>query len=146
MSSTSLNKFLPKCRSDGSYASVQCLKGVGCWCSDSQGKPIPNTTTTVGKPNCTKHRKINIRRSPSGNQNYNQDKRICRKSDQRLFNNNLVQAFYAEYKRQHQSLHPNNEQEVIDWKHSALDLNGDKVLDVTEYGAFKRIVRKVTHS
>lgn len=142
--SSSLIKFVPKCRSDGSYASVQCMKGAGCWCSDSHGKPIPNTTSTVGRPNCKKHTKTNRRRSPSRNQNSVRDKRICKKPDQRQFNNNLIHVFHGEYKRDHQGIQSNKNDEVIDWKFTTLDLNVDNLLDNAEYGAFRRLVRKVS--
>lgn len=142
--SSSLIKFVPKCRSDGSYASVQCMKGAGCWCSDSHGKPIPNTTSTNGRPKCKKYTKTNIRRSPSRNQNSVRDKRICKKPDQRQFNSNLIHVFHGEYKRDHQGMQSNKNDEVIDWKFTTLDLNMDNLLDNTEYGAFRRLVRKVS--
>lgn len=58
-------KFVPKCRSDGSYASVQCLDSVGCWCVNPQGKPIPNTRVDYGygRPTCAQKSKSNQRRS-----------------------------------------------------------------------------------
>lgn len=142
--SATIIKFVPRCRADGSFAPVQCMKGSGCWCSDLQGKPIPDTTTTVGKPkNCKRHTKVNIRRSPSRNQNPHRDRTICRKSDQRLFNNNLIHVFHGEYRRYHQDSMSSRDENVVDWKFSTMDRNMDNVLDSSEYSEFRRLVRKV---
>lgn len=60
-------KFVPRCREDGTYAPVQCLESVGCWCVNGQGKPLPNTTVQHGKPVCVKKGKSNQRRSSPRN-------------------------------------------------------------------------------
>lgn len=150
--SSSPNKFVPRCRSDGTYSAVQCMGGAGCWCSDGQGKPIPNTTTTNGKPICPKIGKVNIRRSPirheqpRNNGNNNRNRRQCRRADQRLFNSNLVKKFFNEYNR----LNPSSsmgmaaDKTVLDWKFSQLDSNKDEKLDKIEYKELRRLVRKVS--
>lgn len=138
--SSSPNKFVPKCRTDGTYAPVQCMKGAGCWCSDSQGKPIPNTTTRTGKPNCAEKNKNNMRRSPLRKQ------RGCSRADQGQFNLNLIKVFQNEYSRYHGrggALSP--DKMVLDWKFSGLDTNGNHMLDKTEYRELRRLVRKVKY-
>lgn len=143
--SSSPNKFVPRCRADGSYASVQCMEGAGCWCSDAQGKPIPNTTTTNGKPNCVKNQngKSNMRRSPLRNQNLNRNKRACTRPDQRLFNSNLIKVFHSEYIRYHQGVTSASDRNVLEWKFSLLDINKNDLLDKIEYRELRRLVRKV---
>ncbi|XP_048580501.1 thyroglobulin isoform X2 [Nematostella vectensis] len=45
------SRFLPKCKEDGSYASVQCFHGdLECWCVDKDGEEIRGTHTFVGPP------------------------------------------------------------------------------------------------
>lgn len=161
---SSPNKFVPRCRSDGTYAAVQCMGGAGCWCSDGQGKPIPNTTTTNGKPVCPKIGRVNMRRSPARQQqqhmggpgggfhfnsnNNDRNRRQCKRADQRLFNSNLVKKFYNEYMR----LNPSTtmaivtDKTVLDWKFSMLDSNKDEKLDKIEYKELRRLVRKVSIS
>lgn len=145
--SSSQNKFVPRCRSDGSYAAVQCMLGAGCWCSDGQGKPIPNTTTRNGKPNCSKKSKTNIRRSPL--RNVNRNKRGCTRSDQGQFNTNLIKVFHTEHNRfVAQNKHLNagtsvTDKIVLEWKFTVLDTNGNHLLDKIEYRELKRLVKKV---
>ncbi|XP_037034682.1 SPARC-related modular calcium-binding protein 2 isoform X4 [Bradysia coprophila] len=146
--SSTQNKFVPRCRSDGSYAAVQCMLGAGCWCSDGQGKPIPNTTTRNGKPNCSKKSKTNIRRSPLRNVNQ-RNKRGCTRADQGQFNTNLIKVFHTEHNRflaQNKHLSPGTsvtDKIVLDWKFTILDTNENHLLDKIEYRELKRLVKKV---
>lgn len=126
------------------------MEGAGCWCSDGQGKPIPNTTTRHGKPKCLKKGKTNIRRSPL--RNVNRNKRGCSRADQVQFNTNLIKIFYIDHTRYHQNQQHNNQQNVgssvtdkvvLDWKFSMLDTNRNHLLDKIEYRALKRMVKKV---
>lgn len=124
------------------------MGGAGCWCSDGQGKPIPNTTTTSGKPICPKISKINIRRSPSRNIQRTQQKnrnRICRKNDQRLFNSNLLKSFYGEYSRAHPMETMPIDKIVLDWKFNQLDMNKDDKIHKLEFREMRRLVRKVNN-
>lgn len=66
--------FVPKCRLDGSYATIQCIDSGSCWCVTAHGKTIPNTVTTHGRPYCGK--KSNQRRSPQRNSSTRQKKGI----------------------------------------------------------------------
>lgn len=137
---------MPRCRSDGTYAAVQCMGGAGCWCSDGQGKPIPNTTTTNGKPICPKIGKVNIRRSPSRPQGASRNRnrmRICRRNDQRLFNNNLLKVFHSEYSRMHPIDTQSTDKIVLDWKFNQLDANKDDKIHKLEFREMRRLVRKV---
>ncbi|XP_031620477.1 SPARC-related modular calcium-binding protein 1 isoform X2 [Contarinia nasturtii] len=143
--SSSHKKFVPRCRSDGTYAAIQCMGGAGCWCSDGQGKPIPNTTTTSGKPICPKIGKVNIRRSPARTQSVNRTKnrsRVCRRNDQRLFNSNLLKSFYGEYSRAHPMENMPTDNIVLDWKFNQLDVNKDDKIHKLEFREMRRLVRK----
>lgn len=125
------------------------MGGAGCWCSDGQGKPIQNTTTTSGKPICPKISKINIRRSPTRNQsvsriqNAQKRQRNCRKDDQRLFNSNLLKSFYGEYSRAHPMETMPIDKLVLDWKFNQLDANKDDQIHKLEFREMRRLVRKV---
>ena len=45
--------FIPSCKSDGTFAEIQCHKASGyCWCVSNEGKPFPGTSTKNSKPNC----------------------------------------------------------------------------------------------
>ena len=47
-----IGRFIPKCRTDGSYAPVQCHGSTGfCWCVTKDGKEIANTRIR-GQPKC----------------------------------------------------------------------------------------------
>lgn len=145
--SSSHKKFVPRCRSDGTYAAVQCMGGAGCWCSDGQGKPIPNTTTTSGKPICPKISKVNIRRSPPGHtQSVNRSRirnRLCRRNDQRIFTSNLLKSFYGEFSRAHPLEGMPTDKTVLDWKFSQLDVNKDQQIHKLEFREMRRLIRKV---
>lgn len=127
------------------------MEGAGCWCSDSLGKPIPNTTTRNGKPKCLKKGKTNIRRSPLRNVNRGA-KRGCTKADQAQFNVNLIKVFHSEHSRRAtagggggggNSGTGAGDKVVLDWKFSLLDTNGNHMLDKIEYRELKRLVKKV---
>lgn len=154
--SSSPNKFVPRCREDGSYAAVQCMDKGGCWCSDAQGIPIQSTTTRAGKPNCQKKGKSNTRRSPP--HGLNRQRRGCTAQDQVAFNANLISVFHSEHSRfsnqqngaaiMHGKLpiagsSTVNDKSVLDWKFSKLDVNGNHLLDKVEYRELKRLVKKV---
>ncbi|XP_048581312.1 uncharacterized protein LOC5512067 isoform X7 [Nematostella vectensis] len=46
-----LSRWIPRCRSDGTYEPVQCDRGWYCWCSDVDGKELPGTRKR-GWPDC----------------------------------------------------------------------------------------------
>ncbi|XP_040159922.1 SPARC-related modular calcium-binding protein 2 isoform X2 [Anopheles arabiensis] len=136
-------KYVPRCREDGTYAPVQCIDGGGCWCVNGQGKQLPNTMVQHGKPICVKKGKSNQRRSSPRNPIRN--KRSCSGLDRAVFNTNLLKLFQNEHVRvhQHNLTGPINEKTVLDWKFSVMDLNGNNLLDKTEYRTMKRLIKKV---
>ncbi|XP_055374150.1 SPARC-related modular calcium-binding protein 1 [Condylostylus longicornis] len=145
---TPYHRFIPKCRPDGSYAAIQCLENTGCWCSDSTGKPIPDTSTRNGKPNCRRYTRSNTRRSPSKNM-MQRNRRPCTQADQAEFNNNLINIFVMEYKRYQSARDPLNppknldDKIVLEWKFISLDLNKNQMLDKIEFRELKRLIKKV---
>ncbi|XP_065092988.1 SPARC-related modular calcium-binding protein 2-like isoform X1 [Ochlerotatus camptorhynchus] len=145
-------KFVPRCREDGTYAPVQCLESVGCWCVNSQGKPLPNTTVQHGKPVCVKKGKSNQRRSSPRNPVRN--KRSCSRMDRAVFNRNLLKLFENEHIRVQQNVKGGltassggsggvSEKTVLDWKFASIDGNRNGMLDKTEYRELKRLIKKV---
>ena len=137
-------KFVPKCRADGSYAPNQCLENVGCWCVNSQGKPLPNTTVKHGKPNCASDGKSNQRRSPPPISPM-RPRKNCTPNDRVLFNSNLIKVFHSEYSRFSRALSQItfNDHQIIDWKFKLLDSNKNNVLDKNEYRELKKVAKKV---
>ncbi|XP_014666205.1 PREDICTED: SPARC-related modular calcium-binding protein 1-like [Priapulus caudatus] len=48
-----LGVFIPDCKTDGTYAEVQCHSATGyCWCVTPEGKPVPGTSVQYRKPVC----------------------------------------------------------------------------------------------
>ncbi|XP_065369565.1 SPARC-related modular calcium-binding protein 2 isoform X3 [Calliphora vicina] len=146
-------KFIPRCKKDGTYASIQCLTNSGCWCSDITGTPIDNTTVrTVGRLKCREFNKAYTRRSPSRNSSGNK-KRSCSQDDRATFNTNLIGLFHSEYLRMGFSLNKNrkavdafvptlDEAEVLNWKFTDLDVNSNQMLDKNEYRELKKLVKR----
>ncbi|KAL9875146.1 SPARC related modular calcium binding-like protein magu isoform 2-T7 [Glossina fuscipes fuscipes] len=148
-------KFIPRCKSDGTYALIQCLADTGCWCSDKEGKPIENTSVRNGKPKCHDYSKANIRRSPPHTTGTRRStKRICSQTDRALFNGNLFKIFQSEYIRVCQQnekgglgklMKPfamRHDNEVTDWKFANLDANANEILDKNEYRELKKLVKR----
>lgn len=148
-------KFIPRCKSDGTYALIQCLSDSGCWCSDITGTPIENTSVRTGKPKCREFSKANMRRSPSRNSGGNK-KRPCSQYDRATFNSNIIKVFQSEYIRMSQqqrdmsnrramdAFTPPSDSEVLDWKFSQLDVNTNQMLDKNEYRELKKLVKRVS--
>lgn len=136
-------KFVPKCREDGSYAPIQCLENNGCWCVNSQGKPIQKTHTKHGRPNCTG--KGNQKRSsPASN---SAPRKKCTPNDRVGFNTALVSIFHTEYSKSKVAQHGNiGDYQVIDWKFKLLDLNKNNILEKNEYQGLKKIAKTVSQS
>ncbi|XP_043801614.1 SPARC-related modular calcium-binding protein 1 isoform X4 [Apis laboriosa] len=111
----------PICRSDGTYAPVQCHEETGyCWCVTPQGRPLPDTSVRNERPRCIK--KLGPRSSAST------------KSGQRRRSPNWKQ------RRQYNS--DKNVERVLSWKFITLDKNGDGYLDRTEYKELRRLAKK----
>ncbi|PFX15746.1 Equistatin [Stylophora pistillata] len=70
------DKFVPRCKYDGSYEDIQCHKPTGkCWCADRDGNILPSTATGENvtcpytadtKSFCWSRYQQNIRNSPVG--------------------------------------------------------------------------------
>ncbi|XP_050323697.1 SPARC-related modular calcium-binding protein 1 isoform X1 [Bactrocera neohumeralis] len=147
-------KFIPRCKSDGTYAAVQCLGDMGCWCSDIAGKPIENTSVRNGKPKCREYTKANIRRSPSRHVSPSRLRRTCTAVDRAAFNANLIKVFQSEYVRAGQLKRglsgktaeggegASNDKLVLDWKFTYLDVNANQMLDKNEFRELKKLVKR----
>ncbi|XP_055918782.1 SPARC-related modular calcium-binding protein 2 isoform X2 [Eupeodes corollae] len=164
-------KFIPRCKSDGTYAAVQCLGNSGCWCSDITGKPIDSTSVRIGKPRCREFNKANIRRSPARHLNPGGGgvgligggggggligsgmglgrgggggRRQCSAEDRSLFNVNLHKLYQNEYLRSglHKDASIPSDNTVLEWKFRNLDSNGNTVLDKSEYRELKKAVKR----
>lgn len=141
------HQFIPKCRSDGTYSAVQCVEEHGCWCSDSSGKPIANTTTKNGKPNCKKFLR-GIRRSSPRHMNPMAVQRDCLKADQTQFIGNIMQRFNDDYKGYNEVHHTAKSLDVskeliLNWKFSKYDINKNNILDKFEFRKLKQFIKKV---
>lgn len=74
------SEYIPTCRGDGSYATVQChLHTKSCWCVSRGGRPVPGSSVLLSnphdnkRPNCAKYlrqgKSTTKRRSSHGKKN-----------------------------------------------------------------------------
>lgn len=143
----------PECRSDGTYAPVQCHVETGyCWCVTPQGRPIPDTSTKHDRPRCPRSgsastRSAQRRRSPAASRTQRQfngrHRNTCDRNEKLKFNNNLIDNFKIEYRRTNISIDGDkNVERVLSWKFMTLDKNTDGFLDREEYRELRRLARK----
>ncbi|XP_070140909.1 SPARC-related modular calcium-binding protein 2 isoform X4 [Drosophila kikkawai] len=150
--------FVPRCRKDGNYAAMQCYGKTGpCWCSDSQGRPIEDTSTPTrrGKPRCRAYRR-NRRRLASHQMGYSPDTsasskgssesgaaghRPCSKTDRAMFNGNLMRMLRNEAQNflRQSSL---SDAAILEWKFAKLDTNGNQLLDRQEVKELKKVLKR----
>lgn len=145
--------FFPRCRNDGNYAAVQCLGDTGCWCSDSSGNPIKNTSTRRSRPKCSAYRRSNRRRSPQRQLNSDGDSREagnghrpCSKTDRQAFNSHLIELLRSEHVRSGQTLPAGglSDAALLDWKFAQMDGNANQLLDRQEVRELKKLVKRVS--
>ncbi|XP_012225870.1 SPARC-related modular calcium-binding protein 2 isoform X3 [Linepithema humile] len=146
----------PVCRSDGTYAPVQCHMESGyCWCVTKQGRPLPDTSVRHQKPRCSKlgsrsaasTRNGQRRRSPSWKQRRqyvsNRHRNTCDRSEKSKFHENLIENFKIEYRRINISVDDDkNVEQILSWKFITLDKDGDGFLDRAEYKELRRLAKK----
>ncbi|XP_017120281.1 SPARC-related modular calcium-binding protein 1 isoform X1 [Drosophila elegans] len=149
--------FVPRCRKDGNFAAKQCYGNNGCWCSDSQGRPIEDDSNKFrrnGKLRCRSNRR-DRRRLASHQIGYSPDTsaskgsaetgssahRPCSKSDRQMFNTNLMRMIRNEAQSffRQPSL---SDSHILEWKFSKLDTNGNKLLDRQEVRELKKVLRR----
>jgi SPARC-related modular calcium-binding protein len=131
---------VPKCRDDGSYAPIQCLDNNGCWCVNGQGKPIQNTHTKHGRPNCA-GKGSQKRSSPGSN---SAPRKKCSPNDRVTFNTGLVSIFHTEHIKSRGSIGIIGDHQVVEWKFKLLDLNKNNILEKSEYQGLKKIAKTVS--
>ncbi|SPP73619.1 SPARC-related modular calcium-binding protein 2 isoform X1 [Drosophila guanche] len=151
--------FVPRCRKDGNYAARQCYGEAGCWCSDSMGRPIEDTSTSSRrrKPKCRAYRR-NRRRLPTRQISYDADStrgsaeasssgsgtsahRPCGKADRMAFNTNLIEVFRSEYLR-FGPTETHSDAAILDWKYTRLDADGNQLLDRQEVRELKKLLKR----
>ncbi|XP_034478298.1 SPARC-related modular calcium-binding protein 1 isoform X2 [Drosophila innubila] len=146
------NLFLPRCRNDGYYAAMQCLPGTGCWCSDSNGHPIRNTSTRGGRAKCGRYKRNSRRRGPphllslevdaaNSSDGGGSGHRSCSKPDRMAFNNHLIEVFRSELLRSGQ-IAGASDSDVLNWKFAQLDVNGNQLLDRQEVRELKKLLKR----
>ncbi|CAF4745054.1 unnamed protein product [Pieris macdunnoughi] len=136
--------FVPKCRTDGTYAAVQCAAAgaaAGCWCVTPDGKPLPDTAVRNGKPDCTRPGKSQTRRRSSVRGQRN--KRSCTRADRAQFNGNLIKIFSGEFGRSERGGEGSDPRDVADWKFRELDRDRSGTLQKSEYRGLRRLIKKV---
>ncbi|KAK1125574.1 hypothetical protein K0M31_005934 [Melipona bicolor] len=146
----------PVCRSDGTYAPVQCHEETGyCWCVTPQGRPLPDTSVRNERPRCVKKpgprstastRSGQRRRSPNWKQRRqysSKHRNTCDRAEKSKFNGNLIENFKIEYRRTNISADGDkNVERVLSWKFVTLDKNEDGYLDRAEYKELRRLAKK----
>lgn len=100
MSFVNCFRFIPNCRSDGTFDSEQCYnRTLRCWCVTPEGIPLPYTSWTKAtreEPSRCDRKKTTRRRSPSRN---NHKARPCKTADKAQLNTNLINSFHSEFTR-----------------------------------------------
>ncbi|CAG0922960.1 unnamed protein product [Notodromas monacha] len=147
-----LEAYIPECLPDGGgYAPVQCHKLMGyCWCVTENGQPIPGTSLAHRRPQCTpREKKANTSRRSSRGKKKRQG---CSPADRYVFNKNLIDKFTTEHNRLARRKRPpaverqdasEVDKEVIVWKFTTLDSDGDGVLSRMEFKALRQLIKKV---
>ncbi|XP_070577825.1 SPARC-related modular calcium-binding protein 1-like isoform X4 [Ptychodera flava] len=150
--------FIPECNDDGSFQQVQCHTGTGyCWCVTDLGKPIPGSSVRYKQPKCNSDGG-----KPSRPGGFSRPRKGCSQSQRQEFNTNLIDIFKNEYarlptkpptNRQDYMVDMNlqalaegfmnsEEKEVIDWKFSELDQNGNGELKKKELKSITKLIKK----
>ncbi|XP_050093490.1 SPARC-related modular calcium-binding protein 2 isoform X2 [Anopheles aquasalis] len=112
-------------------------------CDESKGRPVCGSDNKTYPTRCHL-----IRAQCSGHHvsfKHRGSCKGCSGLDRAVFNTNLLKLFQNEHVRvhQHNLTGPINERTVLDWKFNMMDLNGNSLLDKTEYRAMKRLIKKV---
>ncbi|XP_035786616.1 SPARC-related modular calcium-binding protein 2-like isoform X3 [Anopheles albimanus] len=112
-------------------------------CDESKGRPVCGSDNKTYPTRCHL-----IRAQCSGHHvsfKHRGSCKGCSGLDRAVFNTNLLKLFQNEHVRvhQHNLTGPINERTVLDWKFTMMDLNGNSLLDKTEYRAMKRLIKKV---
>ncbi|XP_047116363.1 SPARC-related modular calcium-binding protein 2 isoform X3 [Schistocerca piceifrons] len=128
--------FVPRCEPDGTYARVQCHDATGyCWCVTPAGRLLPGTTQPKERPpRCDGGHGKRATRTPP-------PKKGCAHNDRSKFSHNLIKNFRIEYNRLPQSSPTATKAEVLDWKFSTLDGDGDALLSREESASLRRLIR-----
>ncbi|XP_050299002.1 SPARC-related modular calcium-binding protein 1 isoform X2 [Anthonomus grandis grandis] len=137
-------KFKARCKKNGAYEPGQCHPESGfCWCVTPEGIPLPDTvkeknTNPDSKPiRCGGGSK---RKIPRSSPNRKTKTRACKLTEKSQLNNNIINSFHSEYKRQFGQTAI--DQTVVQWKFTSLDANKDESLDRREFRDIKRLVSK----
>ncbi|OXA60885.1 SPARC-related modular calcium-binding protein 1 [Folsomia candida] len=149
------SEYIPTCRGDGSYATVQChLHTKSCWCVSRGGRPVPGSSVLLSnphdnkRPNCAKYlrqgKSTTKRRSSHGKKN----PKSCNYADRSRFNAALTRTFKSEYNRYKSATLSYFESDgasdeiVLAWKFDTLDRNRDGILHKNETLILKHLVKQ----
>ncbi|XP_060520905.1 SPARC-related modular calcium-binding protein 2 isoform X2 [Cylas formicarius] len=132
------SNYIPECTADGRYQKVQCYKSAGyCWCVDEDtGKNIPGTSVKNGTPNCDLHKVTN--RAMKG----------CPDEKKLVFLRELIHFLHT---KMSEMVSANStftslawiqtkEEQAATWSFVVFDKNKNKMLEKSEWKAFKDMV------
>ncbi|XP_019756859.1 SPARC-related modular calcium-binding protein 1 isoform X1 [Dendroctonus ponderosae] len=132
--------YIPECTSDGRYKKVQCYESVGyCWCvNEDNGQTVAGTAVKGNNPNCDV-----LKPMPKPMKGCPDDKKL-------IFLQELMQFLRT---KMSESATPNNpagslaliqsKEEEAFWSFNFLDKNHNRVLERSEWKAFKDMVGAV---
>ncbi|KAL1517585.1 hypothetical protein ABEB36_001327 [Hypothenemus hampei] len=132
--------YVPECTPDGRYKKVQCYKSVGyCWCvNEDTGQTITGTSVKGGNPNCSTYKP-----QPRPMKGCPDDKKI-------VFLQDLMQFLRSKMDSNADLTNPagslaliQSKEEQALWSFNLLDKNRNKILEKTEWKAFKEMVANV---
>ncbi|CAG9855964.1 unnamed protein product [Phyllotreta striolata] len=134
--------YVPMCTPDGRYEKIQCYKSAGyCWCvNEDTGKNIPGTSVKNGTPNCD-HLKTNTRVMKG----CPDDKKFVFLKELLNFLHNKMSEIINGTNTSFNNLAwiDSKEEQVATWSFVILDKNKNKMLEKTEWKAFKDMVGSV---
>ncbi|XP_057661920.1 SPARC-related modular calcium-binding protein 2 isoform X1 [Diorhabda carinulata] len=130
--------YVPECTPDGRYQKIQCYKSAGyCWCvNEDTGKNIPGTSVKNGTPNCD-HLKANTKVMKG-----------CPDDKKFIFLKELIQFLYNKMTEitngtntsSFNNLAWKKDEQVATWSFVIFDKNKNKMLERSEWKAFKDMV------
>lgn len=129
--------YVPVCTTDGRYKKVQCYNSTGyCWCvNEDTGKNIPGTSMKDLKPNCDSVVSAAVRPMKG-----------CPEEKKQIFHKDLMEFLYKTMMSDEAVSRiwkdPKDDQ-IATWSFVHFDKNKNKILERSEWKAFKETVDKL---
>lgn len=129
--------YVPVCTSDGRFKKVQCYNSTGyCWCvNEDTGKNIPGTSMKDLKPNCDSVISAAVRPMKG-----------CPEEKKQVFHRDLIEFLnktMMSYEAVSRIWKDPRDDQIATWSFVHFDKNKNKMLERSEWKAFKETVDKL---